>query len=183
MIVAPIGNCNALKYVEGVFAEIAIPSTSLLFLFRVKAIYNHSRIVKAFFDFLWLAIACLSILIMIGRTTGMYLVVQCDVCGDNYSVDRIPYTRRCTEGLAHVYTMVPIILTAVNDTLIFIAISYRMVSLSMVSGTWSARAKSFFTGDGLHHLSKALLQSGQVYYLSVVLVPNFSVNSGLTHIF
>jgi hypothetical protein len=58
-----------------------------------------------------------------------------------------------------------------------------MVSLSMVSGTWSARAKSFFTGDGLHHLSKALLQSGQVYYLSVVLVPNFSVNSGLTHIF
>jgi hypothetical protein len=80
--------------------------------------------------------------------------------------------------------MVPIILTAVNDTLIFIAISYRMVSLSMVSGTWSARAKSFFTGDGLHHLSKAMLQSGQAYYLSVVvLVPFFSINSGLTHIF
>jgi len=54
----------------------------------------------------------------------------------------------------------------------------------MVSGTWSARAKSFFTGDGLHHLSKAMLQSGQAYYLSVVvLVPFFSINSGLTHIF
>lgn len=37
----------------------------------------------------------------------------------------------------------------------------------MVGNTWRARAKSFFTGVGLHHLSKALLQSGQAYYLSV----------------
>ena len=82
--------------------------------------------------------------------------------------DRIPYTRRCTEGLSHKYTTVPIILTAVNDTLIFFTISYRLVSISMVSGTWRARAMSFIRGDGLHHLSKALLQSGQVYYLSVI---------------
>ena len=65
--------------------------------------------------------------------------------------------------------MVPIILTAVYDTLIFIAISYRMISLSMLDGPWSTRVKSFFTGNGLHHLSKAMLQSGQVYYLSVAI--------------
>jgi hypothetical protein len=69
------------------------------------------------------------------------------------------------EGLDHTYTTVPIVLTAVNDTLVFLAISYRMVSSAMVSCTWSARARSFFTGEGLHQLSKALLQSGQVYYL------------------
>ena len=65
--------------------------------------------------------------------------------------------------------MAPIILTAVNDTFVFLAISYRMVSLSTVSGTWTARAKAFFTGDGMYHLSKALLHSGQIYYLSVFL--------------
>jgi hypothetical protein len=69
--------------------------------------------------------------------------------------------------------MVPIILTAVNDTLVFVAISYRMVSLSLVSGPWSVRLKSFFTGYGMHHLSKALLQSGQAYYLSVAIGFNF----------
>ena len=73
MVVAPIDNCNALKYVEGVFAEIAIPATSLLFLFRVKAIYNHSRIITAFFGFLWIAIAGLSILIMLGITRGSFV--------------------------------------------------------------------------------------------------------------
>jgi hypothetical protein len=70
MLVAPIDNCNALKYANGVFAEIAIPATSLLFLFRVKAIYNHSRIVTAFFGVLWIAIAGLSVLIMIGIPKG-----------------------------------------------------------------------------------------------------------------
>jgi hypothetical protein len=85
----------------------------------------------------------------------------------NNSVEHIPYTRRCTEGVAHSYTFVPIIVTAVNDTLVYVAISYRLATISMVSGTWRARAKSFFTGNGLHSLSKALLESGQVYYLSV----------------
>jgi len=133
------------------FFEIAVPATSLLFFFRVKAVYNHSRIITAFFGFIWLAIAGVSILIMLGITG-----------------DRIPYTWRCTEGLAHTYTTVPIILTAINDTLVFLAISYRMVSISMVNSTWSARARSFFRGDGLHHLSKALLKSGQAYYFITI---------------
>jgi hypothetical protein len=63
----------------------------------------------------------------------------------------------------------PIILTAVNDTLVFLAISYRVVSSATVAGTWRARTRSFFTGEGLYHLSKTLLTSGQVYYLFVLL--------------
>jgi len=148
---APIDNCAALHYVEGIFAEIAIPATSLLFFFRVRAIYNRSRIITIFFGVLWLSIACLSVMIMLGITK-----------------EHIPYTRRCTDGLAHKYIIVPIILTAVNDTLIFLAISYRMMSLSAVDGPWTARAKSFFTGDGMYRLSKSLLHSGQVYYFVTI---------------
>jgi len=133
MIAAPIDNCDALKYVEGIFAEIAIPSTSLLFLFRVKAIYNHLNIITTFFGIMWLSIAGLSILIMLGITRGKHFgwFFYDDV--HNYSVDRIPYTRHCTEGLAHQYTMVPIIVTAAYDTLIFLAVSYRLVTLN---GKW-----------------------------------------------
>jgi len=58
--------------------------------------------------------------------------------------------------------------TALNDTLIFFAISYRMVSISIVDSTWSARVRSFIRGDGLRHLSKALLQSRQVYYAATI---------------
>jgi len=151
--IAPIDNCRSLQYVEGIFFEIGVPATSLLFLFRVRAVYNRSRIITAFFGIIWLAIAGLSILIMLGITG-----------------ERIPYTRRCTEGLPHKFTTVPIMLTAVNDTLVFLAISYRMVSSAMVRSTWSARAKSFFKGEGLHYLSKALLQSGQAYYFATIWV-------------
>jgi hypothetical protein len=73
MTVALIDNCGALKYVEGIFFEIAVPATSLLFFFRVKAVYNNSRIVTAFFGVLWVAIAGLSILIMLGITGSEYL--------------------------------------------------------------------------------------------------------------
>ena len=75
MTVAPIDNCDALRYVAGVFAEISVPSTSLLFFFRVRAIYGNSRIITAFFGFLWVAIAGLSILIMFGRAGRTFLVV------------------------------------------------------------------------------------------------------------
>jgi len=149
--VAPLRDCTALRYVEGIFFEVTLPATSILFFFRVKAVYNHSRIVTAFFGFLWLAITGLSVLVMLG------------IRGE-----RIPYTQRCTEALAHAYTTVPIILASVNDTLVFLAISYRMVSLSLDSSTWTGKAKSFIMGDGLQHLSKALLHSGQAYYFVTI---------------
>jgi hypothetical protein len=57
------------------------------------------------------------------------------------------------------------VLNAINDTLVFLAISYHIISYTTIGDSWSARAKSFFTADGLPRLSKALLQGGQLYYL------------------
>jgi hypothetical protein len=64
--VAPIDNCETLKYVQGIFFEIGGPATSLLFLFRVKAVYNDSKIATTIFGFLWMSIVGLSILFMLG---------------------------------------------------------------------------------------------------------------------
>jgi len=70
VIVAPIDNCEMLKYVQGVFSEIGVPATSLLFFFRLKAIYMHSRIIITIFGIFWLAIAGLTILIMLSIVAG-----------------------------------------------------------------------------------------------------------------
>ena len=134
----------------------------------MKAVYNNSRIITAIFGFLWLSIGSLSFLLMLGITgceSGLPIVIMSYA---NFLTDRIPYTRRCIEGVVNTtFTTIPIILTAAFDTLVFLAISYHMVSISMGGNSWSARVRSFFTGDGLHHLSRSLLQGGQAYYLLV----------------
>jgi len=149
--VVPLDNCEIVKYIESVFAVIALPATSLLFFFRLKAVYRHSRIIITIFGIFWLAIAGLSILLTF-----------------SIRINHIPYTRYCFQDQANAYIAIPILLTAVNDTLVFLAISYRMVSIAMVKSTWRAWIKSFFTGDGLLYLSKVLLQSGQVYYFITI---------------
>ncbi|KAF7972951.1 hypothetical protein HWV62_16520 [Athelia sp. TMB] len=55
-----------------------------------------------------------------------------------------------------------------GDTLVFLAISYRILSNAMVGDTWRERARSFFKGEGLYGLSKGLLQSGQLYYFVTI---------------
>jgi len=74
-------------------------------------------------------------------------------------------TRRCILTTVRSYVSVSVIINTVNDTLIFLAISYSIISYTVIGDTWGARAKSFFRADGLPRLSKALLRGGQLYYL------------------
>jgi hypothetical protein len=83
-------------------------------------------------------------------------------------IQHIGTTKRCLNTAARPFGIAPIMLNAVNDTLIFIAITYRILSYSVVGNSRSARARSFFEADGLPRLSKALLQGGQLYYLCVI---------------
>ena len=50
------------------------------------------------------------------------------------------------------------------DTAVFLAITMRMLSIS-ITDTWRGRLSFFFGGDGLGHVTKVLLHSGQLYYL------------------
>jgi hypothetical protein len=73
-------------------------------------------------------------------------------------------TNRCINTAVHPFGFTPIVLNAVNDTFVFIGISYQILSYTIVGDNLSARARSFFVADGLPRLSKALLQGGQLYY-------------------
>ncbi|KZP16264.1 hypothetical protein FIBSPDRAFT_794691 [Athelia psychrophila] len=149
--VAPVAHCQALEYIICSFYEVSLPATSLLFFFRVKAVYGNARVITFFFGALWFSVLGLSILLM--------LAVQSD---------HIPHTLRCKEAFVREFGSVPTIITAVYDTLVFTAISARVVSHTLNGDTWAARARSFVHGDGLYSLSKALLRGGQLYYFATI---------------
>jgi hypothetical protein len=129
---------------------VALPSSSAMFFFRVKAVYCDNRVIIVFFGFLWFALF------------GLSFIIPSAVKGAH-----IGTTQRCIITFVAPYTTAPVILNAINDTLIFIAISVRLVSLTSTSDSFSARIKSFWLGDGLPALSRSLLQGGQLHYLSV----------------
>jgi len=58
--------------------------------------------------------------------------------------------------------------SAIFDTLIFLAISWRLASTSMIGSSWSDRLRSFVGGEGLLGLSKVLLRGGQSYYIMTI---------------
>lgn len=56
--------------------------------------------------------------------------------------------------------------TLVNDTLVFVAITYRLAADAMpTKGRRRFRLFSVVKGEGLYSLSRSLLQGGQLYYL------------------
>jgi hypothetical protein len=122
-----------------------------MFFFRVRAVYCNNRIITVFFGCLWLT--------LLGLSCIMPLTVK---------VTHLGTTQRCIVTSVAPHASAPIVLNAILDTLIFIAISIRLVSFSFVNdGTFGARMKSFWRGDGLPTLSRSLLQGGQLYFLFV----------------
>lgn len=124
-----------------------MPAASGLFLIRLNAVYSRDRGIMSIFGFCWLVILAL----FVYESTDSLLQFE-DVTRD----------RPC--AAIEYNTAWAYIATAVYDTLLYLAVSWRLASFS-TSNIWHDRLQSFFTGDGLGWLSKVLLRSGQVYYL------------------
>jgi len=77
-------------------------------------------------------------------------------------------TKYCVNAAVKSFSSVAVITSTVNDTLIFVAISLKLMSNNKVESTPADRARAFFRGEGLSSISKALFKGGQVYYLSTV---------------
>jgi len=149
--VAPVAHCQLLLNFIAVFFVIAMPATSLLFFYRVRAVWSNSKVVSYFFGFMWFVIF------------GLCVPIPWAVKGGH-----IGPTQRCINTVVHWFTSPPIVANAIYDTLIFLAISFRIVSYTIVGETWQARLKCFVSGDGLPRLSKGLLQGGQLYYFATI---------------
>ena len=153
---APVEDCNALLRTVGAFFVIAAPSTSALFLFRVKAVYLNNKIITTFFTVLLFVLF------------GLTILVPLSIKGAH-----IGPTKRCISTRVPNFTSAPIVVNTVFDTLVFLAISIRIASRFVVGDTFGARLKSFFIGNGLPNLSRSILQGGQLYYLFVAVSSSY----------
>ena len=138
-------NCSTAVRVVALFGALSAPLNALLFLLRVVGVYHHSRLVMCGFTVLWLS-------------TLASIVAPWGYKGSN-----IGPTQYCIpEGTAK-YNGVSFVLLTVFDTTVFIAITLRVMSVSMLD-TWTSRRIAFVQGRGLGRLTGALLQTGQLYY-------------------
>ncbi|KAF8160269.1 hypothetical protein K438DRAFT_1860129 [Mycena galopus ATCC 62051] len=147
----PLGGCRTFDLGLQILYPIAIPSTSLLFFFRVCAIYGGARIVKIIFGLMWVVVL------------GTCIIVPFATRGVN-----IGTTRYCMVGEDPPYAAIVGIVPAVFDTAVFIAISYRLIGNTHTEYSWTKKARTFLTGAYLPSFSKSLLVDGQIYYMITV---------------
>lgn len=148
----PTGHCQAVVKLSAWAPAIQFPVNTLLFFFRIRAVFFGKRLVIGFFALMWLAILALSFLAP-------------------FSLDGVPLgdSKYCTTTRVKDDVSTGIVLTAVNDTLVFLAITVQLLVINHRSwGSRTAWIRVFFTGEGMGRISLILLQTGQLYYLVTV---------------
>jgi hypothetical protein len=141
-------------YAVAVINILTVSSTSALFFFRVKAVFLNNRMITAFFGFLWFTLT--------GLCFSLPFVVK---------ATHIPTTQICIVSRFAYFGTIPNIAHVIYDTFVFVSISLRIISFSIVGDTFTARTRSFFRGDGVPSFSKSVLYGGQLYYMSVISCP------------
>lgn len=157
-VVAPIPSEPAVASI--IFDCITLPSASWLFYVRLSAVYLQDKRATLFFGVLWTGVMGYFIFDAVSvhaRFTHLHFIDPQEIDAWNY------------------------IINAIYDTLAYLSVSWQLASFSMKGDSWKHRVMSLTTGDGLLGLTKALLRSGQIYYLLsgfllVFLYSNYSYN-------
>ncbi|KAJ6464416.1 hypothetical protein C8R45DRAFT_911009 [Mycena sanguinolenta] len=149
----PVENCNALALAFSICTVLTQATTATLFYLRVTTVWHPNKIAYAVFSFLLLAV--------IGGGIATPIGVRAVHIGP---------TTQCITAAVPTYVDVAAIIPLINDTAIFLAITYRILMHTMVANSSMARLRGFVSGTGLSTVSRALLQSGQHFYFVAVAV-------------
>ncbi|KAF9552837.1 hypothetical protein CPC08DRAFT_698243 [Agrocybe pediades] len=147
---APLSHCENVHRLQALY-PILIPSTSLLFFFRVRAMYSDNTKVVVFFFLLWLAVIGGSITPIIG-----------------VSAMNIGPTDYCINSGLKLYVSAACIVPFVHDTLVFCATSWRLWKNAHITQNIHNNVKVMVLGHHLPSFSRALLKDGQAYYLTTI---------------
>ncbi|KAF7985072.1 hypothetical protein HWV62_8937 [Athelia sp. TMB] len=131
--------------------------TSLLFFFRVLAVFKHSRTKKVAFSVLWGLTGCatfpllntVAIPNLPARACQLYIEASKSIATINSCPER-PWL-----------AMILLILIALHNILVFVCISHELLGNNMIADARSIH--TMITGKGLHPVSRSLLRSGQLY--------------------
>jgi len=127
--------------------------TALLFFFRATAVYNNSKTSRVVFGFSWFCVAA-GTLSTINAIHGRMIHL-----GDGYY---------CMATYISSQITVTVFTTFINDTLIYLAIGYKLSLNNAGAPETEGYRNVFLWGRSWSAFSKALLQENQIYYLSVV---------------
>jgi len=146
---APIGDCEGSVVKVLWLIPVQMAFTTLLFFIRVRATYQNARWVTIIFGILWLA------------ATGGSTI---DVFYHNVNIGPTKYC--VVEDLPR-YGEVAAILPLVNDTLIFLAITYKLTGRQLLSTSTERKHwfRALVKGEYVPRFSRAVLRDGQAYYL------------------
>jgi hypothetical protein len=164
----PLQACNTVYVASNAFFPIGTSGSAFLWLFRLRAVYGGDRIATFIFGFLWLAVLASSVILAIGGATPIAVssAAGCLIVGAKPSVGRLKVYDDTRGFLA--------ILTA-YDTLVFLTISYRLVSnVTQTRLTPWRLITALFSGSGLAGFSRILFTEGQFYYMCVSAHPFLS---------
>ncbi|KAF7335938.1 hypothetical protein MSAN_02307200 [Mycena sanguinolenta] len=150
-LVAPIKNCSAFVAAVQICLILSQASTALLFFLRVTAVWYPNKIVYVVFSILWVAVLGAGVTVPLGVRAA-----------------HIGPTSQCILTALSANTEVAAIMPLINDTAVFLAITYRVLAHTIVGDSSMARLRVFLGGEGLSTLSQALLRSGQHFYLIAV---------------
>ncbi|KAF7983836.1 hypothetical protein HWV62_19105 [Athelia sp. TMB] len=131
--------------------------TSLLFLFRVFAVFKHSRAKKVVFTALWGLSGCATFALLNMVAIPKLPPGVCQLYIDGFKP--IVAITSCPERSW--LAMILLALVAAHNILVFISISHELLANNMLNGV--SYMRTIITGNGLLPMSKSLLRSGQLY--------------------
>ncbi|KZP29526.1 hypothetical protein FIBSPDRAFT_1038862 [Athelia psychrophila] len=162
--VAKVSDCQALGKTLAALIVLARNTNNLLFFSRVRAVYGNSLRVTFFFGLCYVVVFVTSMLVP-----------------STLTATHIGPTEYCIESEVKPWiASLATLCNAVNDTLVFLAISYRIASASIGGGGRRSALRSFFRGDGAPRVIKELLQDGQLCYLATIVTSITHIIVGLT---
>ena len=156
MIVLPPTSCFEGIYTEALkwLISLSIPCNSLMFLFRVRALYKGSYAVLTLFTLLW-ASTLSSFAIVFGYKLEVF------------PNPLIPGTCSATVAASSGYFITfPFAALVLFDSAVTIAVSIHLLTL-IPARSWSSRIRTVLFARGMSHAPRLLLRSGQIYYLYV----------------
>ncbi|KAJ6560299.1 hypothetical protein B0H19DRAFT_113276 [Mycena capillaripes] len=150
----PLVHCMGLSRMTNISCALTLPANCSLFFLRARAIFNRNRVLIILFSFLWVTVAGTAILVALPGVLTPGNVGPTSYC-----------TNLAAKPWTGIFTLPPL----VHDTVIFLAISWRMFRSSYIDRGFNGNLRAFATGEGLPAFSRSILQDGQMYYLITVI--------------
>ena len=142
-----INHCKLLEVIlQSCFVFSRAP-IALLMYFRVCAVYNMNKIVVLFFGFTWLSV--------VASAATIYVSLEGTYIGP---------TTYCTVVVKHDYIISTSVIGLVNDTLIFLAIMYKLGTADIRRSLTSQISNAWKPTGRLQSFTRIFLQDSQIYY-------------------